>query len=62
MLIESGIKAWIVGGQAALGFGGLGADALCVDIRVSPAEHAQALELLDKHYAKTSQAPLDAAP
>jgi hypothetical protein len=54
MLTESGIGAWTVGGQAAIGFGELGADAQCVDIRVPASQHAEALGLLDKHYAKTT--------
>ncbi len=62
MLVESGVPAWTVGGQAAIGFGELGADAQCVDIRVPTANHAEALELLDKHYAKTTNSELDAKP
>ncbi len=51
MLNESGVSAWTVGGQASIGFGELGADALLVDIRVPEDKHAEGIQLIEQFYA-----------
>jgi hypothetical protein len=51
MLEEEGIPAWTGGGQAAVGFGELGADALLVDVRIPREEHARALGLVEEFFA-----------
>lgn len=61
MIEASGVRAWTVGGQAAIGFGELGADALLVDVRVEEANHARALELVDQYFTRTSKSA-QAAP
>ena len=50
MLEEEGVPAWTGGGQAAVGFGELGADALLVDVRVSREDHARARELVEEFF------------
>ncbi|MBL4771991.1 MAG: hypothetical protein JKY61_12835 [Planctomycetes bacterium] len=51
MLNESGVQAWTVGGQASIGFGELGADALLIDIRIPEALHAEGIRLIDQFFA-----------
>ncbi len=51
MLNESGVRAWTAGGQASIGFGELGADALLVDIRVPEADHAEGIRLIEQFYS-----------
>lgn len=47
MLGENNIDAWVSGGQAALGFGELGADALLVDVRVGQDDAEEARRLVE---------------
>lgn len=51
MLEESGIPVVLVGGQAAIGFGGLGSDALIVDVRVAEENHEAASALVESYFA-----------
>ena len=56
MLEENDIEAWVSGGQSALGFGELGADALLVDVRVRPEDAERARLLIDTFFEEPEDA------
>ncbi len=55
MIDGYGIDAWTAGGQAAIGFGELGAEAILVDVRVREADHAEALRILDEYFVPAAE-------
>lgn len=56
MLEENGVEAWTAGGQSALGFGELGADALLVDVRVHAEDALVARGLIEAFWRDRGRA------
>ncbi|GEM_PF-2850898 len=52
MLEESGVEAWTRGGQATIGFGKLGADAMLVDVRVHEKDNERSIGLVNRYFEK----------